>query len=113
MQTALDESLNIEKFDIEKMNSWTQLEHYPVLKVTEHDYQYAMITLENYALLTYKTLWIPTTQMPITSKSTYVWSHEPIIWYNFSHSTIYDEEIAYFRFDNINKIINLKQGNKF
>jgi len=109
MQTALDESLNIEKFGVKKMNPWTQLEHYPVLEVTEHDSQYANITLENYALSKYKTLWIPITQIPITSKSTYVRSYEPIIWYKLSR---HNEGIVHFRFDK-NIIINLKQGNKF
>jgi len=106
MQTALDESLNIEKFDVKKMNSWTQLEYYPVLEVTEHDSQFANITLDNYALSEYKTLWIPITQIPITSKN--IWSYEPIVWYELS---IYNKGIQ-FRFDK-NIIINLKQGNKF
>jgi len=109
MQTALDESSKTQKFDIEKMNPWTQLEHYPVLEVTEHDSHDAKITLENYDLSKYKTLWIPITYIPITSKSAHVWPYEPIRWYKLSR---HYKGIAYLHF-NKNIIINLKQGKKF
>jgi len=59
MQTAL-ESSNIHKFNVkEMMNSWTQLKHYPVLNVTQHNSSYVRISLENYS--NQKIPWIPVT----------------------------------------------------
>jgi len=104
MQTALDESFITQKFDVKKgMDPWIQLKHYPVLKVTEYNSQYAKIMLENYTLLDYEMLWIP-----IIAKNISVQSQDPITWFKLSEHV---EGHAYFRFDK--NIISLKQGNKF
>jgi len=103
MQTALDESFITQKFDVEKgMDPWIQLEHYPVLEVTEYNSQYAKIMLENYTLSDYKIL-----RIPITTETIYGQSQDPITWFILSE---YVEGHAYFRFDK--NIISLKQGNK-
>jgi len=103
MQTALNESFIIQKFDVkERMNPWIQLEHYPVLEVTEYDdSRYAKITLENYTLSNYK-LWI----LSITTENICIRAQDPIKWYELSEHVDTD-----FRFDK--NIISLKQGNKF
>jgi len=102
MQTALDESFIIQKFNVKKgIDSWIQLEHYPVLEVKYNDSRYAKITLENYTRSNYNKLWIP-----ITTENFYIQSQDPIKWFKLP-----EHVDANFRFDK--NIISLKQGNKF
>jgi len=100
MQTALDESFIIQKFDVKKaIDPWIGLEHYPMLKVTQHiDSELAQLSLENYYQLNYN-LWIP-----FTTDNYYNQSQYPIKWFERPQHGVN------FRFDR--NIISLKQGNK-
>jgi len=106
MQTALDESFIIQKFDVKKgINPWIQLIQYPILEVTQYnDSRYAKIMLENYTLSIYNKLWIP-----ITTQNFYNRSQDHITWFKLPENANFID--ANFRFDK--NVISLKQGNKF
>jgi len=104
MQTVL-ESSNIYKFNVkEMMNSWTQLKHYPVLEVTQHNFSYVKISLENYDPSNQKILWIPITwitqKTPANINDLYRY---PMMWFK--------KENVFIRYNKM--IINIQQAGKF
>lgn len=59
MQHALDKSNNVHKFDIKEiMNSWMQLNHYPIIKTEQHNDTHVKIFVENIDALD-QMMWIP------------------------------------------------------
>jgi len=113
MQTASDEALDIQKFDVKKtMNMWTQLEYYPVLEVTQHNINdsFVKITLQNYN--SSKLLWIPVTwiKRQITSGNIEALFLKSI-W--FEPSKLNEFNTNYISLYDNNIIINIEQAGKF
>jgi len=109
MQTAL-ESSNIHKFNIkEMMNSWTQLKHYPVLNVTQHNFSHVRISLENYDPSNQKIPWIPVTWITQTPGDVkYELHHYPMMWFKPSD---HNKGNVFIRYNKM--IINFQQAGKF
>jgi len=110
MQTALDESFIIHKFDVKiGIDPWIQLAHYPVLEVIQYNRsQYTTIKLENYTGLNSE-LWIP-----VTTGNFYIRFQDPITWLKWvklDGQWLEHVEVPNFHIDK--NIISLKQGNKF
>jgi len=107
MQTAL-ESSNIHKFNAKEIiNFWTQLKHYPVLNVIQHNSSYVRISLDNYDSLNQKIPWIPVTW--ITQKTnTNDLHHYPMMWFK---SSDHDKENVFISYNKM--IMNFQQAGKY
>jgi len=109
MQSALDSS-NIENIRIKEiMNTWTQLRHYPILKVTQVPGSKIRLFLENYDPSNQEMLWIPVTFYTNDDFGMILTRSRPI-WLKPFHKIPYIEFTGNFIFHWI--IVNIDEAGK-